>query len=354
MNDNGSPSHTGIRLSVTDGSSVNTGLFGTVNGGTTNLGSSYNVGSPFNPLTNSRNAAFTATVAGNPTRNYGAALYLIGTLGNFNYAIDAEVLSNGGPNTFNYGTFNFVNGSGDGINVGARSRVFNSTTNNIAFSGQAASSQGNNYGVWAESSNSPDTNISVYGFHGTTPLGAMNLAGLFDGDVLITGDLNVTGNLSKGGGTFKIDHPTDPGNKYLVHSFVESPEMMNVYNGNITTDAQGFATVELPDYFEVANKDFRYQLTVIGTFAQAIVKEKIANNQFVIQTNQPNVEVSWQVTGIRDDAWSNANRVIPEQEKLGKEKGTYLHPELYGKPDSAKTYKTPRVKNNDGSALNVD
>jgi len=29
---------------------------------------------------------------------------------------------------------------------------------------------------------------------------------------------------------FKVDHPLDPENKYLSHSFVESPDMMNIYN----------------------------------------------------------------------------------------------------------------------------
>ena len=50
------------------------------------------------------------------------------------------------------------------------------------------------------------------------------------------GNLNVTGNLTKGSGWFKIDHPLDPENKYLSHSFVESPDMMDVYNGNVITD----------------------------------------------------------------------------------------------------------------------
>tara|TARA_R110001592_G_scaffold355013_1_gene655178 strand:+ start:1166 stop:2626 length:1461 start_codon:yes stop_codon:yes gene_type:complete len=150
----------------------------------------------------------------------------------------------------------------------------------------------------------------------------------FTGDMTITGNLNVTGNIAKGGGTFKIDHPLDPTNKYLVHSFVESPEMMNVYSGNITTDANGYATVTMPNYFEAANKDFRYQLTVMGSFAQAIVKEKVSNNKFVIQTNNPNVEVSWQVTSVRADKYANENRVVPELEK--ELKGTYIHPELYG------------------------
>lgn len=150
----------------------------------------------------------------------------------------------------------------------------------------------------------------------------------FTGDINITGNLNVTGNIAKGGGTFKIDHPLDPKNKYLIHSFVESPEMMNIYSGNATTDGNGFVTVKLPAYFEAANKDFRYQLTTIGTFAQAIVKEKISGNKFVIQTSTPNVEVSWQITAVRADKFANENRIVPEKEK--DIKGTYIHPELYG------------------------
>jgi hypothetical protein len=162
-------------------------------------------------------------------------------------------------------------------------------------------------------------------------------AGYFDGDV------NITGNIAKAGGSFKIDHPTDPENKYLIHSFVESPDMMNIYNGNATTDANGTVTVKLPDYFMAENKDFRYQLTVIGSFAQAMVGEEVKDNQFVIKTNQPNVKVSWQVTGIRQDAWANSNRIVAEVEKKGIEKGKYLHPELFGKPKSLSIAKLTRV-----------
>jgi hypothetical protein len=92
----------------------------------------------------------------------------------------------------------------------------------------------------------------------------------------------VIGNLSKGGGSFKIDHPLDPANKYLYHSFVESPDMMNVYNGNVVLDANGEAVVVLPDWFEALNRDFRYQLTCIGGFAPVYIAEEIANNQFKI------------------------------------------------------------------------
>ncbi len=145
----------------------------------------------------------------------------------------------------------------------------------------------------------------------------------------IVGNLSVSG-IVKQGGSFRIDHPLDPGNKYLYHSFVESPDMMNIYNGNVTTDERGYATVELPNWFEALNRDFRYQLTVIGTFAQAIVAEKVRDNRFVIRTDRPNVEVSWQVTGIRQDPWANANRIPVEVPKPDGERGTYRYPETYG------------------------
>jgi hypothetical protein len=166
------------------------------------------------------------------------------------------------------------------------------------------------------------------------------------------GNVDVDGNLSKAGGSFKIDHPLDPANKYLYHSFVESPDMMNVYNGNVMTDAQGRAVVQMPEWFEALNREFRYQLTAIGQFAQAMVASEIANNTFTIQTDKPNVKVSWQVTGIRHDAWAEANRIPVEQPKSGKERGLYLHPELFGAPMEKSIAATrhaiaPKVKKGD-------
>ncbi len=149
-----------------------------------------------------------------------------------------------------------------------------------------------------------------------------------------SGNVQIAGALSKTSGSFKIDHPLDPANKYLYHSFVESPDMMNVYNGNITTDGNGDATVTLPNYFQVLNRDFRYQLTVIGQFAQAIIQSKIQNNQFSIKTDKPNVEVSWQVTGIRQDPWANDHRIQVEENKPAKELGTYIYPKGYGQLES--------------------
>ena len=146
------------------------------------------------------------------------------------------------------------------------------------------------------------------------------------------GNLNIAGTLSKGGGSFKIDHPLDPRNKYLYHSFVESPDMKNIYDGVVTTDSEGYATVEMPEWFQALNRDFRYQLTALGDgeWARARVAKKIEDNRFVIQTDLPNVEVSWQVTGIRQDAFANAHRILLEEDKPEAERGTCMHPEACG------------------------
>jgi trimeric autotransporter adhesin len=109
-------------------------------------------------------------------------------------------------------------------------------------------------------------------------------------------------------------------------------------------DRHGLATVKLPDYFEALNQEFRYQLTVMGQFAQAIVATKIAANRFVIRTSKPGVEASWQATGIRHDAYANAFRIPVEEEKPLQGQGHYLHPGLFGaSPEQAIRYPAPTV-----------
>jgi hypothetical protein len=146
---------------------------------------------------------------------------------------------------------------------------------------------------------------------------------------LFVGPVRVTGALSKAGGGFLVDHPLDPANKYLSHSFVESPEMLNVYSGTVTTDQHGSARVKLPPYFEALNRDFRYQLTVIGGFARATIHQEIKGNEFEIRTETPQVKVCWQVTGVRKDAWAEAHRIADEEDKPSTQRGRYLHPELF-------------------------
>jgi hypothetical protein len=157
------------------------------------------------------------------------------------------------------------------------------------------------------------------------------LAAFLQGDVeVFAGSLSVKGNFSATGTKmFKIDHPLDPENKYLNHAAIESSEVLNVYSGNITTDQNGDAIVTLPDWFEALNKDFRYQLTVVGTFAQAIVADEIRSNRFAIKTNAPKVKVSWQVTGVRNDRGMRKQPFKVEEIKAERERGHYLQPEAF-------------------------
>jgi hypothetical protein len=160
-------------------------------------------------------------------------------------------------------------------------------------------------------------------------------AGSFSGNVVIGGNLNVTGTVTKGGGAFRIDHPLNPAHSYLQHSFVESPDMKDVYDGMVVTDKRGFATVRMPKWFQALNRTFRYQLTIVGTRGwNARVVKPIAGNRFTIQSDRPQVKVSWQVTGIRHDRFANAHRIRTVVPKAKADQGKYLYPQLYGKPAS--------------------
>jgi hypothetical protein len=150
------------------------------------------------------------------------------------------------------------------------------------------------------------------------------VAGQFNGNVTISGTL------SKGGGGFTIDHPLDPEHKFLSHSFVESPEMTNLYTGRVTTGADGLAWVQLPDYFEALNRDVSYQLTTVGGAASVSIAEEVSGNRFAIRSDPPEVTVCWLVTGVRQDPWADANRIVAEADKPEHATEKYLHPDAYG------------------------
>lgn len=154
-------------------------------------------------------------------------------------------------------------------------------------------------------------------------------AGYFEGRVHVTGALT-----SPAAASVRIDHPLDPTEKVLVHSAVTSDDALTIYTGTVTTDADGEATVELPAWFQALNTDVRYQLTVIGSFAQAMIKREIKGNRFTIATSEPATKVSWQLTGVRDDPYARANPRTVEQVKSKSEKGTYLNPVEHGQPES--------------------
>ncbi|MGA5823996.1 hypothetical protein ACPC54_39890 [Kitasatospora sp. NPDC094028] len=200
--------------------------------------------------------------------------------------------------------------------------------NTVGFYGRG----GIGWGLWMDV-NRGDTTI-IGGSVGLTVSGntaiqaSGTVAGVFNGNVV------VNGTLSKQDSTFRIDHPLAPAEKYLFHAAVESPEMTNLYDGTVVTDGEGNATVALPDYFEALNRDYRYQLTPVGELALAAVTGPVHDNSFTIRTDKPRVTVCWQVTGVRQDRWANAHRVVPEVDKPEAERGLYLQPELHGEPAS--------------------
>lgn len=228
-------------------------------------------------------------------------------------------------NIYSYGTgYNAAGISAQVLSTTGQSvGVFGATNSSDAYAagifGQATRA-GAAKAVWGYA---PGNNTyAIYG----DGAGSGSYAGFFQGRV------HVNGTLSKAAGSFKIDHPLDPANKYLSHSFVESPDMMNIYDGNVTLDANGATTVTLPDWFEALNKEFRYQLTAIGKPSPNIyVAQEIAGNKFRIAGGAPGGKISWMVTGVRHDAYANAHRIPVEEPKPVNERGTYLNPQAFGK-----------------------
>jgi hypothetical protein len=183
------------------------------------------------------------------------------------------------------------------------------------------------YGVFGRSTNSGGIAVAGSGDNGG------QAAHFYAGNVRIDNDLHVTGKIFAGIKDFEIDHPLDPAGKYLVHASIESSEMLNIYSGNVRLDAHGEAVVKLPSWMEAENADFRYQLTAIGGPARDLfVANEIAGGEFRIAGGIAGMKVSWQVTGVRKDAWAMANPLVVERPKNGTEKGFYLHPDLYGAP----------------------
>jgi hypothetical protein len=211
---------------------------------------------------------------------------------------------------------------------------------NSDFIGVAGSCSGSGAGVRGVSPAGPAVNgistsgSGVFGFSssGIGVVGNSNTgrAGVFVGPVEVFGNLTVI----NGNKPFKIDHPLDPQNRYLLHNAVESPERKNFYDGVARLDEDGAAWVAVPEWFEVLNGDFRYQLTAIGGSAPELhIAEELSQNRFKIGGGEEGMKVCWQITGVRQDPWAAANKFEVEQDKPEEERGRYLEPALYGAPE---------------------
>ena len=228
-----------------------------------------------------------------------------------------------------------------GITFGVYGYVY--SPSGTAVIGKNVSGTGGTYGVYG-SVVSPDGYAVVgiasatsgvnYGVYGLTesPTGY----GVYSwGDAHVQGDLDVTGAIVAGTKDFKIDHPLDPAQKFLSHSCVESDDRRTVYDGEVTLDATGEATVVLPAWFGALNGKTRIQLTPIGPGAPDLhVKSEVADNRFAIGGGASDQKIYWHLSAVRQDPYAKAHPLAVEAAKTGTEKGRYLHPEVYGKPAS--------------------
>lgn len=163
----------------------------------------------------------------------------------------------------------------------------------------------------------------------TGPLGVTGPTNL-SGPVTISGSVNISGNVTKSSGNFMIDHPLDPENKLLFHSFVESDQMMNLYSGKVVLDESGKAEIQLPEWFSALNAEVLYQLTPIGQSAPGLfVARELENGSFAIAGGQPGQKVSWQLTGVRQDAYAKTHPMQVEVEKAPEKKGSFVNPSAF-------------------------
>lgn len=211
-----------------------------------------------------------------------------------------------------------------GIGNSGGGEFYSSSSDGIALLGRS---------WWTGGSDTP------YGVMGTCSTATLGYG------VFASGDLGASGVKS-----FRIDHPFDPENKYLLHYSSESPFPQNFYSGNVVTDGEGKAWVQLPEYFGEINRNFKYQLTVVedgesDSFVVAKVARKIRNNRFMVMTSAPNTEVSWRIEADRNDRRIATSRPKDVREKAGIERGKYQHPEYYGLPSEDNAARMPaRVK----------
>ncbi len=213
------------------------------------------------------------------------------------------------------------------------------STDGIGVRAKANALTGFTWGGWLESKSSTGKGVlgtatsptgATYGVYGSTSSSNPLAYGVF-----------ASGNLgSNGTKSFRIDHPMDPDNKYLLHYCVESPEVLNTYSGKVIIDALGEATVQMPTYFAAVNKDPRYTLTPIGAampllhIAQEIDESLLTAGataapgqavpicRFRIGGGMPGAKVSWRIEAVRNDRWVREHGAPTEIQKQPEDQRT--------------------------------
>lgn len=235
------------------------------------------------------------------------------------------------------------------------------STSGLGVVGYATTSTGTTFGVYGQSDSAAGR--AVYGTAtatgaGATPYGVLGQCSTatLGYAVFANGDMGASGVKP-----FRIDHPTDPENKYLLHYAAESPEVINFYRGTVILDERGEAVVELPHYFAMINKMPSYQLTAVAAPMPMLhVVEKISPEaliagekagpgvapptcSFRIAGGVPGGEVCWRVEAVRNDLRMRLHGAPVEREKTGPERGKYQHPAYYDQsPEMGMDYEVER------------
>ena len=165
------------------------------------------------------------------------------------------------------------------------------------------------FGVYGSNYGNVDPAIGVAGVGVTGIAGqSTNLAlsyGVFSyDDGGISNQLDVGGNFSAGGSkAFRIQHPLKQ-DMFLKHFCVESPEVLNMYRGNAVLDANGEAIITLPEYFNLININFSYNLTAIGSASPNLhVNKEVEGNSFSVAGGTPGSKISWTIFAERNDQY---------------------------------------------------
>ena len=317
-------SNTGTGVGLSGSSAAAYGLYGISNGSNNNSGQVTAAG-VYGYSATATGVAGVSNSIGNP------GIYGYNPVGNGGYG---QSDSNGSGL---YGLSRSAAGAGvfgnNSAASGAAIGVQGTVTNGAGYGGLFLNYAGSGSAVALQGSTSSTAGIGVVGggnggssvgIYGSNTSGA--LAGFFNANVQINGTLTASAK------NFKIDHPLDPANKYLVHSCIESNEQINLYRGNISLDSNGRAMVEMPAWFAAENGDLSYQLTCVGGYSPVYVDREMTDNRFEIAGGKPGMKVCWQVTGARQDAYAKAHPLQVEEVKSDRDRGKYLDPGDYGKP----------------------
>ena len=125
----------------------------------------------------------------------------------------------------------------------------------------------------------------------------------------VTGDVNITGTLTTvPPKAFRINHPLDPENQWLIHAAIEGPEGGVYYRGEARL-MEGRAEVTLPSYFEALTRP-EGRTVLVSPLAEAdepvsmLAVGRVRDGRFTVRAldgNNPSQPFYWEVKAVRAD-----------------------------------------------------